>query len=123
MSLLKMDLDAPVSPAGRHQIQEMATVLTRENFIESRGVELVAHSPLVRAKETCMQLLGQAATERNVPVLSSLYSVRGTRCHRLTIGRYADRGARSANGENEQGGVAFRLLGTSTRPVLVAPSR
>ena len=58
-------IDSAVSEVGQQQINEMAEILKRDNFLQ-RGIQLVAHSPLQRARETSRGVLGCAAPDQRV---------------------------------------------------------
>ena len=49
--------DSHLSEFGRQQITHMAEVLTKSDFVRQRQIQLVAHSPLIRARETCRGML------------------------------------------------------------------
>ena len=72
------NIDTPVTPRGRRQIQNVAQQLQRDNFLEASQISLVAHSPLQRAQETSEGLLQcrakhcQAPTVQRVVQLESL---------------------------------------------------
>ena len=51
-------VDSDVSDVGEKQIAHMGEKLSKENFVESSGVELVIHSPLLRARQTSLGMLG-----------------------------------------------------------------
>ena len=51
---LTMGADAPLSDMGRQQLAAAQAQLI--GFIEDRGVQLIAHSPLVRAQQTAHAL-------------------------------------------------------------------
>ena len=51
---LTMGSDAPISDMGRQQLAAAQAQLV--GFIEERGVQLIAHSPLVRAQQTARAL-------------------------------------------------------------------
>jgi phosphohistidine phosphatase SixA len=52
-------IDSNVSEIGRLQIEQMAQKLKEENFVEK--LDLVAYSPLLRAKQTSEGMLGYSA--------------------------------------------------------------
>ena len=56
-------IDSHVSPVGKAQIHEMADVLKTADFLQHENIQLVVHSPLLRAKETSMGMLGCAAPD------------------------------------------------------------
>jgi len=51
-----MGADAPLSDMGRQQLAAANTQLVASRFVEDRGVQLIAHSPLVRAQQTAHAL-------------------------------------------------------------------
>jgi broad specificity phosphatase PhoE len=51
-------IDSNVSQVGAEQIADMAAKLKEANFLKESGVQLVAHSPLLRAQETSEGMLG-----------------------------------------------------------------
>ena len=55
-------LNSDVSEIGAQQIQHMGDRLQTYNFLEKKGVQLVVHSPLIRARQTCEGLLGCVAS-------------------------------------------------------------
>jgi broad specificity phosphatase PhoE len=62
-------VDSSVSEIGVKQIANMASQLQQAKFVETAGVELVVHSPLVRAEETSEGLLGcRAPTTKHTSV-------------------------------------------------------
>jgi broad specificity phosphatase PhoE len=50
--------DAPISDTGMGQCAVMKRMLSEFNFVATHKIQLVAHSPLIRAKQTCAELLG-----------------------------------------------------------------
>ena len=54
-------VNSDVSPQGRAQIEQMAEKLAGEDFLNSNGITLVAHSPLLRARQTAEGMLGCCA--------------------------------------------------------------
>jgi len=51
-------IDSNVSPLGVQQIATMGNKLKEEDFLTKTGIQLVVHSPLLRAKETSEGMLG-----------------------------------------------------------------
>lgn len=51
-------VNSDVSEIGAQQIQHMGELLQENKFLEEKKVQLVVHSPLVRARQTCEGLLG-----------------------------------------------------------------
>ena len=56
-------IDSNVSTVGAEQIADMAAKLKEANFLQVSGVQLVAHSPLLRAQETSEGMLGCRANK------------------------------------------------------------
>jgi hypothetical protein len=63
--LIRVDqqIDSNVSEFGQKQIQYMANIIQESNFMKKHQVQLVAHSPLIRARETCRGMFGVAASD------------------------------------------------------------
>jgi len=61
-------VDSSVSDIGTEQISHMGDKLMREKFVQSRKIELVVHSPLLRARQTSLGMLGclSASTDDDV---------------------------------------------------------
>jgi hypothetical protein len=51
-------IDSDVSEIGKVQISAVGDELRRDNFVKEHGIELVAHSPLKRARQTALGMLG-----------------------------------------------------------------
>ncbi|KAG7373461.1 CDP-alcohol phosphatidyltransferase [Nitzschia inconspicua] len=51
-------VDSPVSKIGAQQIAVMRKTLDQNLFVSNAGIQLVAHSPLIRACQTCEGMLG-----------------------------------------------------------------
>jgi phosphohistidine phosphatase SixA len=58
---LPAQVDSNVSEIGASQIKHMGEKLKQAKFLETTGIELVAHSPLLRARETSEGMLGCSA--------------------------------------------------------------
>jgi broad specificity phosphatase PhoE len=58
--LIRIDqqIDSNVSQFGKQQIAYMANTLREADFVAQQKVQLLVHSPLLRAKETCRDLFG-----------------------------------------------------------------
>lgn len=54
-------IDSPVSYLGKAQIATMAQQLKQADFVKLSDIQLVLHSPLERARQTCLGLLGCVA--------------------------------------------------------------
>ena len=55
---ISANADAPISEMGHQQCAVMKEILQKHDFLVSQQVELIVHSPLQRAKDTCVELLG-----------------------------------------------------------------
>lgn len=51
-------VDSALSPKGELQVKKMGDFLRKSNFLVEHDIQLVVHSPLQRAKDTCLGLLG-----------------------------------------------------------------
>jgi hypothetical protein len=58
--LIRIDqqVNSNVSQFGKQQIAYMANILQETNFVTKQNVQLLVHSPLLRAKETCRDMFG-----------------------------------------------------------------
>jgi bisphosphoglycerate-dependent phosphoglycerate mutase len=59
-------VDSGLSDFGMQQIAHMAHILEQSNFVGTSKIQLVAHSPLLRAKETARGMLGCMAPDTKV---------------------------------------------------------
>jgi broad specificity phosphatase PhoE len=59
-------VDSHVSDFGKQQIAHMAKLLRESDFVKSHQIQLVAHSPLLRAKETSQGMLGYALENKDI---------------------------------------------------------
>lgn len=50
-------LDTGVSPRGQSQIDQLGERIAKDDFVRKMGIELVAHSPLQRARQTSYGML------------------------------------------------------------------
>lgn len=71
-SLLKYNTDEAVSPLGREQINAMAEKIKCDNFLETFQPEVVCHSPLSRAQDTCRGIFGQRDNDLVLPCLTEM---------------------------------------------------
>jgi broad specificity phosphatase PhoE len=55
-SLLSIPMDTDLSSDGAIMLTNLTSKLKEANFIQNHEVELVVHSPLIRARRTCMEL-------------------------------------------------------------------
>ena len=62
--LIRIDqqINSNVSQFGKQQIAFMANRLKETNFVTQQNVQLLVHSPLLRAKETCRDMFGCIAS-------------------------------------------------------------
>lgn len=51
-------IDSNVSDIGKEQIDQMAKTLKDDDFVRAKGIQLVVHSPLLRAQQTSEGMLG-----------------------------------------------------------------
>jgi len=65
-------LDSFVSEKGQKQIDQLASKLQMDDFVRRKGINVVAHSPLVRARQTCEGMLG-CVTDRSASNVESLW--------------------------------------------------
>lgn len=61
LRLLRFDMDSPLSPSGRESL--VSKRLELRDFLQANHITLVLHSPLVRARDTCLGLFPNHATE------------------------------------------------------------
>jgi broad specificity phosphatase PhoE len=61
-------IDSDVSPRGRAQINALARQLENDDFLKKMGIQLVAHSPLKRARQTSEGMLGCVTAKANVSI-------------------------------------------------------
>ncbi len=69
MALFPMDTE--LSEEGRRQVAEQRRRLDEADFAAASGIQLVVHSPLIRAKNTCVGLFGD--TKAPIVEHSELY--------------------------------------------------
>jgi len=55
---IKAQIDSDVSPRGQIQINEVGKAIAKDDFVRKMGIQLVAHSPLKRARQTSEGMLG-----------------------------------------------------------------
>jgi broad specificity phosphatase PhoE len=60
-------VDTNVSEIGARQIAHMKEKLQQDNFLISNGIQLVAHSPLIRARQTSEGMLGCVTAADSFP--------------------------------------------------------
>jgi len=65
-------LDSFVSEKGQKQIDQLAIKLQMDDFVLRKGIKLVAHSPLIRARQTCEGMLG-CVTDRSASNVECLW--------------------------------------------------
>jgi broad specificity phosphatase PhoE len=70
MRLLEFDTDSELSALGKRQLDDQCARMAESSFIKTAGIELVVHSPLRRARETCDAVFGSITSgEGAVPKL------------------------------------------------------
>ena len=63
-------IDSDVSPKGKQQIDALGRQIANDDFVRKMGIELVAHSPLKRARQTSEGMLGCVTANPNVIVVA-----------------------------------------------------
>ena len=58
---ISAQIDSEVSPVGQEQIHQAGEKIKQDNFVEKMGIELVVHSPLLRARQTSEGMLNCVA--------------------------------------------------------------
>jgi broad specificity phosphatase PhoE len=66
VQLLKFDMDSSLTQKGQLQIIHQRDLLIKQDFLQSHHIELILHSPLIRAKETCLGLF--SLHHGNIPI-------------------------------------------------------
>ena len=56
--MITFPMNTPLSSEGVEQVKRQAEKIRRDDFIAKEGIELVVHSHLRRAKETCLGIFG-----------------------------------------------------------------
>jgi len=59
-------IDSDVSKIGRRQINQLGARLEKDNFLKEKGIQLVVHSPLKRARQTSEGMLKSVAPRSDV---------------------------------------------------------
>mmetsp|Transcript_58817 Transcript_58817/g.102942 ORF Transcript_58817/g.102942 Transcript_58817/m.102942 type:complete len:219 (-) Transcript_58817:141-797(-) len=67
LSMLKVNMDTPLSEAGQKQVSAQRALLDNQVFVASNNIELVVHSHLQRACETCMGLFAGSPGIDGIP--------------------------------------------------------
>jgi broad specificity phosphatase PhoE len=65
-NLLKFDFNSPLSAKGKLMLELQRRVLDESDFVRSKGIQLILHSELDRARDTCCGLFGRFKDE--VPI-------------------------------------------------------
>ena len=63
---ISAQIDSDVSPVGRSQINALGKQIEKDGFLVKMGVQLVAHSPLKRARQTSEGMLACVTANPNV---------------------------------------------------------
>ena len=109
LELLKLDHDPPLSEKGLKQCETMKKLLKEKNFVADQKIELVVHSPLERARQTCQELIGCSS---ETPVDESTAS---SPRHSFSSAKFRTSSTALANGAN--GGEVPSLPGQVQRVV------
>jgi broad specificity phosphatase PhoE len=70
--LLECNTDSSLSDLGKQQLEEQRARMAEAHFFETENIELVVHSPLQRARDTCHALFGELMSDKpgsGVPVV------------------------------------------------------
>lgn len=59
--------DSPLSELGKKQAETMGNMLRECDFKKEQSIQLIVHSPLSRARDSCMGILGCCAERENGP--------------------------------------------------------
>jgi broad specificity phosphatase PhoE len=51
-------MDSDLSPQGEAMVERLKIVLSQQDFLARQGVQLIVHSPLLRARRTCLGIFG-----------------------------------------------------------------
>jgi broad specificity phosphatase PhoE len=68
-------VNSNVSGIGEKQIDQMAKKLEEADFLKSTGVKLVAHSPLLRARQTSDGMLGCMAPDKKTELVDRVLEI------------------------------------------------
>lgn len=82
-------IDSDVSPEGKAQIDALGKQIEKDNFVQKMGIQLVAHSPLKRARQTSHGML-KCVTPSSKPgvTLEEDYSAHGEKA--ASVGRVVE---------------------------------
>lgn len=72
---VSQQIDSELSDFGKKQVKYMAEILQESSFVSNSRIQLVAHSPLVRAKETSLGMLGCMAPDVKVDAVETVYEL------------------------------------------------
>ena len=78
---IQEQIDSNVSPVGETQANQLGDAIVRDKFVEKMGIQLVAHSPLKRARQTSFGMLG-CVTLIIMLVRTTIHQRRGKRNQR-----------------------------------------
>jgi len=84
---LPAQIDSDVSPVGKAQINALGRKIASDDFAKKMGIQLVAHSPLKRARQTSEGMLGCVTPNPNVTIEQD-YSAEGKKAP--TVGRVVE---------------------------------
>lgn len=55
-TLLAVPMDTDLSPNGEQMTRALKDILQASNFLQDNQIELIVHSPLIRARRTCLNV-------------------------------------------------------------------
>lgn len=55
-TLFAVPMDTDLSPAGEQMTHALRNILQTSNFLQDNQIELIVHSPLIRARRTCLNV-------------------------------------------------------------------
>mmetsp|Transcript_8284 Transcript_8284/g.21075 ORF Transcript_8284/g.21075 Transcript_8284/m.21075 type:complete len:241 (-) Transcript_8284:1268-1990(-) len=62
-------IDTPLSDLGRRQVAALQKELAQASFLKANSVELLIHSPLQRARDTCAGVVASAESAKDLPLV------------------------------------------------------
>ncbi len=65
---MTVPMDSDLSPEGELMVDKLGEALSQQDFLARNGVQLIVHSPLLRARKTCIGVFSRR-NPSHVPVL------------------------------------------------------
>ena len=63
-AIAAVPMNTDLSPDGEKMVKALRSILNQHDFLLQKEVQLIVHSPLLRAKRTCHVLFSEIASER-----------------------------------------------------------